>query len=158
MLALGLIEKTEGQRLPNSDWLADSISTNPVVVRRLLSLLNKAGLIKSVRGKNGGVQLAKNAADINLKDINSNTPLHIACLNGNLQIAELLLQKKPGINAKNIKLSTPLYLACQNGHMQIVELLIQNGADVNSKAQNSFTPLVNFLNSCLVASTSKSSF
>lgn len=68
MLALGLMSKETG-RLPNSDSLAESIQTNPVVVRRLLSLLNKAGLIKSTRGKNGGVQLKKNSSEINLKDI-----------------------------------------------------------------------------------------
>ena len=69
MLALALLNKFDNTKLPNSDTLAGSISTNPVVVRRLLSLLNKAGLIVSTRGKNGGVQLAKNPADITLKDI-----------------------------------------------------------------------------------------
>lgn len=69
MLALSLIAKGECTKLPNSEGLAESIQTNPVVVRRLLSLLNKAGLIKSARGKNGGVQLNKNPNDINLKDI-----------------------------------------------------------------------------------------
>lgn len=69
MLALALMNRTEEKKLPNSDTLAESIRTNPVVVRRLLSLLNKAGLIKSARGKNGGVQLAKNPSEINLKDI-----------------------------------------------------------------------------------------
>lgn len=69
MLALALLNKFDSKKLPNSDLLAGSISTNPVVVRRLLSLLKKAGLVASTRGKNGGVQLAKNPADITLKDI-----------------------------------------------------------------------------------------
>lgn len=69
MLALALTGKGDCPKLPNSDVLAESIHTNPVVVRRLLSLLNKAGLIKSSRGKNGGVQLNRLPSDINLKDI-----------------------------------------------------------------------------------------
>lgn len=69
MLYLALTGKGDCPKLPNSDVLAESIHTNPVVVRRLLSLLNKAGLIKSARGKNGGVQLNKLPSDINLKDI-----------------------------------------------------------------------------------------
>ncbi len=68
ILALALMSK-ETKRLPNSDSLAESIQTNPVVVRRLLSLLNKAGLIKSTRGKNGGVQLKKSPPEITLKDV-----------------------------------------------------------------------------------------
>ncbi len=69
MLSLALTAKGDCPKLPNSDVLAESIHTNPVVVRRLLSLLNKAGLIKSARGKNGGVQLNRAPSEINLKDI-----------------------------------------------------------------------------------------
>jgi Rrf2 family protein len=55
--------------LMNSDSLATSVNTNPVVIRRLLSLLTKAKLVTTVRGKSGGVKLAKEASTINLKDI-----------------------------------------------------------------------------------------
>ncbi|OIR06190.1 putative HTH-type transcriptional regulator YwnA [mine drainage metagenome] len=52
-----------------SDWIAKSVNTNPVVVRRLLSALGKAGLVKSQRGTSGGSALAKEAAAITLLDI-----------------------------------------------------------------------------------------
>lgn len=55
--------------LMNSDMLAKSVNTNPVVIRRLLSLLTKAKLVSTIRGKAGGVKLAKEPASINLKDI-----------------------------------------------------------------------------------------
>ena len=55
--------------LMNSDMLAKSVNTNPVVIRRLLSLLTKAKLVSTIRGKAGGVKLAKEPANINLKDI-----------------------------------------------------------------------------------------
>jgi Rrf2 family protein len=55
--------------LMNSDSLATSVNTNPVVIRRLLSMLTKAKLVTTIRGKSGGVKLAKDSAQINLKDI-----------------------------------------------------------------------------------------
>lgn len=55
--------------LLNSDMLAKSADTNPVVIRRLLGTLTKARLVTTVRGQAGGVKLAKDAAHINLKDV-----------------------------------------------------------------------------------------
>lgn len=55
--------------LMNSERLAKSVNTNPVVIRRLLSQLTKAKLVSTIRGKSGGVKLAKEPVGINLKDI-----------------------------------------------------------------------------------------
>lgn len=55
--------------LMNSDTLAKSVNTNPVVIRRLLSQLTKAKLVLTIRGKSGGVKLARDSASINLKDV-----------------------------------------------------------------------------------------
>lgn len=52
-----------------SEWIAGSVNTNPVVIRRILSALNKAGLVRSVRGSNGGSLLARKAQDITLLQI-----------------------------------------------------------------------------------------
>lgn len=57
------------KELMSSDNLAASVNTNPVVIRRLLSLLTKAKLVLTLRGKSGGVILAKESSKINLKDI-----------------------------------------------------------------------------------------
>lgn len=53
----------------NSDLLAESMSTNPVVVRRLLKKLTQGGIVQTQRGKNGGVRLSKKPAQIKLSDI-----------------------------------------------------------------------------------------
>jgi len=53
----------------NSEMLAASVSTNPVVIRRLLSLLTKSNLVTTLRGKSGGVRLAKEPNMITLKDV-----------------------------------------------------------------------------------------
>jgi len=53
----------------SSPVLAASVGTNPVVIRRLLGPLHKAGLVKSHPGKLGGMQLARRAESITLLDI-----------------------------------------------------------------------------------------
>ncbi len=50
----------------SSAFLSKSVNTNPVVVRRLLGDLNRAGLIKAERGKAGGFMLARSPREISL--------------------------------------------------------------------------------------------
>lgn len=57
------------KNLMSSDALALSVNTNPVVIRRLLSLLTRAHLVATTRGKAGGVRLAKEPQLITLKDV-----------------------------------------------------------------------------------------
>lgn len=51
-----------------SELLARSVNTNPVVIRRTMSLLKKAGLIE-VRPGAMGIKLARNPESISLLDI-----------------------------------------------------------------------------------------
>lgn len=53
----------------NSTYLADSLNTNPVVVRRILSELQKAGLLETEAGRTGGARLAKKANAISLYEV-----------------------------------------------------------------------------------------
>ena len=55
--------------LMDSQALARSVNTNPVVVRRILLSLRRAGLIETFAGKHGGAQLAKEPGAISLCDI-----------------------------------------------------------------------------------------
>ena len=52
-----------------SEYIAGSVNTNPVVVRRILALLAKAGLVVTQEGAGGGVRLAKQAKDIDLRAV-----------------------------------------------------------------------------------------
>jgi Rrf2 family protein len=52
-----------------SKYLASSVNTNPVVVRRIMADLIKAGLVEATAGKHGGFVLAKPAAGISLWDV-----------------------------------------------------------------------------------------
>jgi Rrf2 family protein len=52
-----------------SGVVASSVNTNPVVVRRILAALTKAGIVVSEKGKSGGSKLVKCPEDINLWDL-----------------------------------------------------------------------------------------
>jgi Rrf2 family protein len=52
-----------------SEEIARKLNTNPVVIRRVLSLLRQAGLVTSQKGPSGGSKLAKSGKTIRLGDI-----------------------------------------------------------------------------------------
>jgi DNA-binding IscR family transcriptional regulator len=53
----------------NSELLAKSLHTNPVVVRRTLKALEGHGLVKVRPGRHGGVELLRSPSEITLEDI-----------------------------------------------------------------------------------------
>ncbi len=53
----------------NSDWIAGSINTNPVIVRKELGLLQNLGWVISRKGKEGGSKLNVKSEDISLAEI-----------------------------------------------------------------------------------------
>eukprot|EP00026_Physarum_polycephalum_P011355 Phypoly_transcript_11573.p1 GENE.Phypoly_transcript_11573~~Phypoly_transcript_11573.p1 ORF type:complete len:389 (+),score=56.53 Phypoly_transcript_11573:25-1167(+) len=94
--------------------------------------------------------LESQKALIDLEQIDADfyTPLKLACKNGHLKIAELLLSK--GATAKNetnameyeeVKVCTPLYYAARGGHAGIVKLLLQNGAEIDEQCVRGETAL-----------------
>lgn len=65
---------TELARFPKKDWvkskeLADEIDVSPDFLAQIVLDLKKAGLVKSQRGIGGGIKLAKEPREINLKQI-----------------------------------------------------------------------------------------
>jgi ankyrin repeat protein len=71
------------------------------------------------------------------------TPLHIAVLTDQMEVARLLLEKGANINAKAVDEAggTPLYWAAEIGRLDIAKMLVEAGADVNAIANNGLTPL-----------------
>lgn len=62
------IETFKNDHKVTSDFLASSVNVNPVVIRRLLQQLKKAGIVTVMRGT-GGTDTAKPADEITLLDI-----------------------------------------------------------------------------------------
>jgi len=66
---LTAIELSAVKGLPStSDYLALSVNTNPVVVRRVIGMLKKAGLV-DVKAGVGGASLRRKPADITWLDV-----------------------------------------------------------------------------------------
>ncbi len=65
---LTLLYDQDGEPL-TSEYIAGSVNTNPAVIRRLLSLLAKAGLTTAQLGAGGGALLARAAGAITLLDV-----------------------------------------------------------------------------------------
>lgn len=70
---LTILAKGGGERV-KSDYIAGSVNTNPVVIRRLLSNLQEANLVESQVGASGGTLLAKQPKDIRLLEIYNALP------------------------------------------------------------------------------------
>jgi Rrf2 family protein len=65
---IGLYQR-RGHEVATSEQIATSVNTNPVVIRRLLAELSKAGLVDSRRGAGAGWMLARGLAAITLLDV-----------------------------------------------------------------------------------------
>lgn len=65
---LAYLAYRQGAAVPSAE-IAASVSTNPVVIRRLLSALVKARLVKAQKGATGGFSLASAATNISLLDV-----------------------------------------------------------------------------------------
>jgi len=65
---LTLLARADGASL-KSDYIAESVNTNPVVIRRLIGQLSQAGLVTSQTGARGGTRLAREAKDVRLCDV-----------------------------------------------------------------------------------------
>jgi Rrf2 family protein len=52
-----------------SEFIASSVNTNPVVIRRLLGMLRKLGIVTSQPGNGGGWLLAADPAQLDLRTV-----------------------------------------------------------------------------------------
>ncbi|XP_015906122.2 alpha-latroinsectotoxin-Lt1a-like [Parasteatoda tepidariorum] len=86
--------------------------------------------------------LAKDPNQIEVKDIDGNTPLHLAAENNKSNLVKLLLSKGADVNAKNKLHLTPLHIACRRQFQRTVSSLLESrDIDVNVADESGLTPL-----------------
>lgn len=67
--AMSVLARFAGKGPVCSAVVAESVHTNPVVIRRLMTELEKADLVRSVAGRSGGFELNREASTISLADV-----------------------------------------------------------------------------------------
>ncbi|CAG7654775.1 Rrf2 family transcriptional regulator [Paenibacillus allorhizosphaerae] len=82
-----------GQQRVNSELMARSVNTNPVIIRRILRKLVKGGLVAAVPGATGGSVLTRPPEQISLLDIYRIEGKQPVCLPENNPNPECLVGK-----------------------------------------------------------------
>ena len=91
------------------------------------------------RGQSGGGATLQ-PVDINHGSEDGKTPLFVACYNGNLDIAKMLVKNGADINRADIYGETALLVAIERGHLDVARLLMDHGA-ANTVAHDGRSPL-----------------
>lgn len=85
-------------------------------------------------------RIAANGGDLEFRDKQNATPLHIAAANGYNTVVSFLLEKNVALEACDADLWQPIHAAACWGHIDVLEMLVHNGADLNAKTKNGETP------------------
>ncbi|HZL96724.1 MAG TPA: ankyrin repeat domain-containing protein, partial [Vicinamibacterales bacterium] len=87
--------------------------------------------------------LLKKGADVNASQGDGMTALHWAALNGDAEVAQMLLYAGANVGAKTrLGGYTPLHLAAQVGHASVIAPLIAAGAQVSAATATGATALM----------------
>ena len=86
--------------------------------------------------------LIDRGADVNAKDINSNAPLSLTGIHGNVSVADLLVSSGADLNYKGFGGWTPLHMAAFKGHINLVNYFVTiRGAEVEIKDDGGTTAM-----------------
>ena len=108
--------------------------------QRKISCSSQLILVAGNNDKNAVMTLLEQGADINYQDSDGKTPLSNAIINGNADIASLLLEKGADIDV--LYEEKPLvFCAIENDNKELVELLIEKGANIECEHEKEYTPL-----------------
>uniref|UniRef100_A0A6J0VIJ2 Tonsoku-like protein n=1 Tax=Pogona vitticeps TaxID=103695 RepID=A0A6J0VIJ2_9SAUR len=85
----------------------------------------------------------------NQRNYKGETPLHRACIEGNLRQVQFFVEKGHPLNPRDYCGWTPLHEACNHGHLEVVRFLLDHGAakdDPGGPGCEGITPLHDALN------------
>ena len=76
--------------------------------------------------------LASGMVDVNCRNVKNNeTLLHVASWQGNIELAQLLVECDADPNLADVFGNTPLHQAARKGHREVTQLLISSHAGMN---------------------------
>lgn len=78
--------------------------------------------------------------DVNQTGLDGDTPLHVACMSGNLQDVQLLIECGARVNQQGDMGNTPLHSAITADDPAIIQLLIDHGAEISATNEFGQTP------------------
>jgi len=85
--------------------------------------------------------LSDAGADVNLQSSFGFSALHLASLNGYVDIVKLLLKKGAQIESRDINGCTPLWIAAAVGQIGVVDVLVERGAYIDAISYKRHLPL-----------------
>ena len=115
--------------------MIDSGNIGHLYNQRLLNMASTGGSLDEIL-------MLLNRAEIDCRNNEGMTPLHIATSRGDIQIVNILINNGAGVDKADIRGTTPLIVACSIGNVEIVNALVAANADVNKVAKHGATPLL----------------
>jgi ankyrin repeat protein len=100
------------------------------------------GLIMAIREpslKSANLLIDSPKVDLNALNRSGESPLMLAALNGQLDIAAKLIKKGADVNKTGW---TPLHYAATKGQVEVIKLLLENYAYIDAESPNGSTPLM----------------
>jgi ankyrin repeat protein len=98
-------------------------------------------LAKTGTGAQVRALLDKEPALLNVRNVRGSTPLHLAAINPDPTVMDVLLAAGAEVNLADDEGFTPLHMAAFHRQADYALLLLEAGADVNAKTTAGRTPL-----------------
>jgi ankyrin repeat protein len=86
--------------------------------------------------------LLEHGADVQHRDHDGKSALHVACLRNHHEVVEVLLGAGAEVDAKDKHGTTPVMLAAAHAKSHVLMMLLREGADANAADSSGVTPLI----------------
>jgi ankyrin repeat protein len=105
-----------------------------IINKNLIEAVNNGNLLEVEK-------ILQQGADVNAKDKDGWSALHIAVNDVLVEIVNTLVRKGADVAAMDGAGATPLHYAASRGNIEEIKILLSNGADVNAQDSLGWTPL-----------------